>query len=149
MNTLIVYYSQTGITKKVAEKLQTYLNADIFEIKPVKDYGSYSDAIAIAGKEFESGELPAYQGEVDNFDAYDRILVGYPLWYNKAPQVVLSFLLNHNLVEKEIYPFCTSGSQEVHNSVEELQKSCPQAFIHKGIRVTSFNTKQIDKWLGE
>ncbi|MCD8209268.1 MAG: hypothetical protein LUC31_00410 [Coprobacillus sp.] len=147
MKTLVIYYSLSGTTEIVAQRIQTQLDADLFQIVPKKDYGDYHHAIDLAGREYENNELPEYIGDVKDFDSYERIIIGYPLWYYKAPQVVLSFLLSHNLEGKEIYPFCTSGSQDADNSVEVLRSQLPTASIHEGIRVTSYNSSQIEEWL--
>ncbi len=149
MKTLIAYYSLSGNTKKVAKKLESMLDADIIEIKGKKNYGSYMKAVELAGKEFESGELPECTTKVDNLREYDRLLVGFPLWYSKAPMLVVSFLTSLDLEGIEVYPFCTSGSQQISGAVKQLFDLGLDAIIHPGHRFSgAISEEEVESWLG-
>ncbi len=148
MKTLIAYFSLTGTTKKVAKKLESLLECDIVEIKGKKSYGTYMKAVELAGKEFESGELPECITKVDNFEEYDRLLLGFPLWYNKAPMLVVSFLSSLNLNGIEIYPFCTSGSQSIDGALNQLYELHLDAIVHPGHRFSgTVSEEEVRGWL--
>ncbi|MCD7918806.1 MAG: flavodoxin [Clostridiales bacterium] len=148
MKTLIAYYSRAGATKKAAETLQSITNGDLFEIKGEKNYGNYFTALGIARKEFSENELPKVTGKVDAFDSYDRILIGFPIWYSKCPQLVLSFVLQYDFSEKEVYPFCTSGMSGPEQAVEQLKSACRGANVHAGLRLNKCDEEKVGKWLG-
>ncbi|MCD8204531.1 MAG: hypothetical protein LUC16_01720 [Coprobacillus sp.] len=148
MKTLIAYYSLSGNTKKVAKKLESLLDADIVEIKGKKNYGSYMKAVEIAGKEFETNELPECTTKIDNLSEYDRLLVGFPLWYNKAPNLVVSFLTSLDLNGIEIYPFCTSGSQSIDGAMIQLSEYHLDAIVHPGYRFSgALSEEEVRGWL--
>ncbi len=149
MKTLVAYYSRGGTTKDSAELIQGITGGDLYEIKGTKKYGNYFKAIGIARKEFTSGELPEVVGKVRYFKSYDRILVGFPIWYSKAPQLVISFLKGYNLEGKDVYPFCTSGMSGPEEAVKQLKKEFPDAIVHDGIRVNHVDKKAVHKWLGD
>ncbi len=148
LKTLIAYYSRAGHTAEVAKQIQALAGGDLFEIKGTKNYGNYARAIVVARREFNSGELPEVVGDVEDFDSYDRILLGFPVWYSKAPQLVISFLHSHNLTGKNIYPFCTSGSSGPEGADEQLKGVCAGASLHPGIRFKQVDKGTVESWLG-
>ncbi len=149
MKTLIAYYSRGGATRKVAETIQKVTNGDLFEIKGEKNYGNYFTALGIARKEFSGNELPKVVDKVKGFGSYDRILIGFPIWYSKCPQLVLSFVSQYNFLGKEVYPFCTSGMSGPETAVENLTKACTGATVHPGVRLNKADEEKIRDWLGE
>ena len=148
MKTLIAYYSRAGTTRKTAEKLQTIVSGDLFEIIGEKNYGNYFTALGIARKEFAKNELPKVTDKVDDFDSYDRILIGFPIWYSKCPQLVLSFAAQYDFSGKEVYPFCTSGMSGPEQSVEQLKSACKGATVHEGLRLNKCDEEKVKTWLG-
>lgn len=148
MKTLIAYYSRGGVTAKAAKKLQELTGGDLFEITGEKNYGGYFTALRIARKEFSENELPKVTNKVEDFDSYNRILLGFPIWYGRCPQLVVSFLSQYNLAGKEIYPFCTSGTSGPDPAVELLKKNCEGATVHSGLRLNKVDDVKIKKWLG-
>ncbi len=149
MKTLIAYYSRGGTTARSAKAIQALVGGDLFEIKGNKDYGSYFHAIGVARKEFKSGELPEVVTEVEDFDSYDRILIGFPIWYSKCPQLVVSFLASHDFQGKEVYPFCTSGTSGPEGAQGQLTDNCAGANVHSGARLNKVSEEAVKKWLGE
>ncbi len=149
MKTLIAYFSRAGHTAEAAKKVAAITGGDLFEIKTTKNYGSYARAIVIARREFSNNELPKLVGEVKDFDSYDRILIGYPVWYGKAPQVVISFLTSHDLKGKDVYPFCTSGQSGPEGAREQLAAACNGAVMHAGIRFKEVAEDAVSAWLAK
>ncbi len=149
MSTLIAYYSRAGHTAEVAKEIQAIVGGDMFEIKGTKDYGGYMKAIRIARKEFSDGELPEVVGDVTDFDSYDRILIGFPVWYSKAPQIVISFLTSHNMTGKQVYTFCTSGTSGPEGAQGQLEKACAGADVHPGIRFKDVDKDAVEAWLNK
>ncbi|MCC8043412.1 MAG: flavodoxin [Oscillospiraceae bacterium] len=148
MKTLIAYYSRTGVTRKAAEKLQKAAGGNLFEIKGTKDYGNYFTALGIARKEFSENELLEVTESVAAFDSYERILLGFPIWFSKCPQLILSFVSQYDFGGKDVYPFCTSGMSGADQAVELLKAACKGATVHNGLRMNKADESTIQKWLG-
>ncbi len=147
MKALIVYYSRGGHTRVAATKLSLMNGDDLFEIKTDKKYGGYLRAIFIARKEFKNNTLPDILEDIPDFDSYDRILLGFPIWYGKCPQVVISFLQKHDFTGKDVYPFFTSGASPMTNAIPQLQEYCKGANLHEGIRLVKFDEEAVKNWL--
>ncbi|MCD7866572.1 MAG: hypothetical protein LUG54_11365 [Clostridiales bacterium] len=148
MKTLIAYYSRGGVTAKAAKKLQELTGGDLFEITGEKNYGGYFTALRIARKEFSENELPKVINNVGDFASYDRILLGFPIWYSKCPQLVMTFISQYNFNGKEVFPFCTSGTSGPDTAVELLAKACEGATVHPGLRLNKFREDAVREWLG-
>ncbi len=147
MKTLIAYFSHTGTTKKAAEQIQSVAGGDFYEIKGEKNYGSFARACAIGGKERMTGECPAITTDLDNFDSYDRIFLGFPLWYGSYPRIIQTFLNAHDFAGKEVYPFCTSTRAGAEKSGKDLQKALPGAKVHTALRIDGQDDKAIEAWI--
>ena len=127
---LIAYFSATGNTKTVAEHLERALEADSFEIVPQTPYTS-ADLNYNASSSRSSTEMndplsrPAISGSVENFEQYDVVFLGYPIWFGQAPRIVSTFLEQYDFSDKTIVPFCTSGSSGIGASADNLHPLCP------------------------
>ncbi len=149
MKTLIAYFSLSGNTAMVAKKIQEIAGGDLFEIKGKKNYGSYFHALGVSRKEFSKGELPEVVTEVEGFDTYDRVLIGFPIWFSKAPQLVVSFIKGHDFGNKDVYLFCTSGMSGPEGAEEQLKGDFAGAKVHKGIRFGNVDETTVNNWLSE
>ena len=126
---LVAYYSATGSTKRVAEEITQNLDADIFEIEPVDVYTSadlnWSDSNSRVSKEHNDESLrdiPLKNATVSNFEDYDTVLIGYPIWWGIAAWPVDNFVKNNDFTGKTVIPFCTSSSSGIGESGELLEK---------------------------
>ena len=133
-NKLVAYFSATGKTAKVAEKLTTGIDADIYEIKPEVKYAK-ADLNWMNKKSRSSVEMndkgirPAIvTGDVD-VSGYDAIYLGFPIWWYVAPTVINTFLESYDFTGKKIVLFATSGSSGFGKTAEELRPSAPGADI--------------------
>ncbi|MCD7708338.1 MAG: flavodoxin, partial [Clostridiales bacterium] len=130
MKTLVAYFSLSGNTRQVAERIQALTGGDLFEIKGEKNYGGYLKAVAIAAKENAAKELPKVTTHVEDFDSYDRILIGFPVWYGTWPRLVMSFGKEYDFTGKDVYVFCTSGSTGPEKSQKTAEEICVGAKVH-------------------
>lgn len=134
---LVAYFSASGVTAKVAERLAEAISADVFEIRPAVPY---TDAdLDWRNKESRSSiEMNnlAFRPEVsdrrDNMDEYDTIFVGFPIWWYIAPTIINTFLESYDFSGKTIIPFATSGGSGMGNTNEKLANSCPHAKLLQG-----------------
>jgi flavodoxin len=105
---LIIYYSHTGNTKYVAEKIKEKTVGDLFEIQTVRTYPSqYSALTEEAKRELQEGDLPALKKGPPNMSSYDMILVGGPVWWYTVATPVMSFLKQADFAGKKVSAFCT------------------------------------------
>ena len=129
---LVTYFSASGVTAKVAEKLAKAAKADLFEVKPEVPYSS-ADLDWTNKKSRSSVEMGdktsrvAVSGKVENMAQYDTVFVGFPIWWGVAPHIVNSFLEAYDFSGKTIHLFATSGGSGMGRSMEELKASAPGA----------------------
>ena len=129
---LVAYFSATGTTKGIAERLASITGADIYEIVPTEPYTSndlnYNDSSTRATREQnDASARPAISGAVENMADYDVIFLGYPIWWGQAPKILYTFVESYDLSGKTIIPFCTSGSSGIGSSATNLSASTPDA----------------------
>lgn len=139
--TLVVYYSATGNIRGVAKKLAENLNADTFEIVPSNPYTDddldWNDDNSRVSKEHNDESLRDVELEsttVPNFDTYDTVLIGYPIWWGIAAWPVNSFVEANDFTGKTVIPFCTSSSSGIGNSADILEDLTKTGTWQEGIR---------------
>ena len=151
---LVLYYSQTATTEKVAQEIATRLGADIEAILPVQAYdGSYQETIARSGEERSSGNMPAIQPLKAKLKDYDVIFLGYPIWFGTYALPIATLVDQVDFSGKKIVPFCTFGSGGLDVSVKDLKAKLPGAEILAGYGVRSARIEampqEIDRFLKE
>lgn len=130
---LIVYFSKTGEnynvgnidvgnTAMMASYIKEYLNADSFEIVPVNKYSDdYEECKKEATKEMNENARPKIQNKVNNFDLYDTVFIGYPIWWGDMPMIVYTFLEEYDFTGKTVIPFNThegSGNAGTYSTIK-------------------------------
>ena len=124
MKALVLYYSQNGTTKAVAEAIAGKLGADIEAIVPVTPYdGDFMATIERGKKELDGGILPEIQPIKADIQSYDVIFLGHPIWYSKAPRVILTFLDAYGFKGKKVIEFVTSASTGISMAETELMEA--------------------------
>ncbi len=151
---LVLYYSETGSTKTVAEVLQKQLNADIESIEPVTPYsGNFQETMQRGQRERQSGETPALKPLKSKIADYDVIFLGYPIWFGTYAMPIATLVKNEDFAGKTIVPFCTFGSGGLNTSSDELKKALPKAKIQEGYGVRTARVasaeKELDRFLKE
>lgn len=127
---LVVFFSQNGATKKVAEIFQKSRNADVFEIALATPYPStYDSTIAAVGAQRESKQWPALLNAKADIAKYDTIFLGYPIMFGSFAPPIYSFLDSNDLSGKVVVPFCTYGSGGRKASAAELKTLEPNANV--------------------
>ena len=127
MNSLVIYFSAEGNTKKVAEEFAENTGADIFEITPQTPYSkadiNYLNPLSRCNREQIGGKDVPISGTIDNFDEYDNIYIGFPIWYGQAPRVVHTFVKDYDWTNKKVHLFATSGSSGIGKTADKLAPS--------------------------
>lgn len=151
---LVLYYSETGTTKTVAEELQKQLGADIEGIEAVKPYsGIFQETIQRGQREMQSGEWPELKPLKSKLAKYDIIFLGYPIWFGTYANPIVTLVKNNDFAGKTVVPFCTFGSGGLNTSSDALRKALPKAKIQKGYGVRTARvaaaSKELDRFLKE
>lgn len=152
--TLVVYYSAQGHTDKIAKEIAANLNADIFELIPEKEYTSddlnYNNKNSRVSKEYKDETLRDVKLKnttVENWQDYDTILIGYPIWWGIAAWPVNSFVSENDFTGKTIIPFCTSASSSLGNSGKLLAEMAKTGTWLDGHRFSSSaSSETIKDW---
>lgn len=133
---LVLYYSQTGATKTVAEEIQKQLDADIASIEIENPYdGDFQQTIARCQDEKANGILPKVKPFEVNIEDYDIIYLGYPIWFGSYAPPIEALVKDNDFAGKEIVPFCTFGSGGLNTSADALKAALPNATILDGYGV--------------
>ena len=124
-NSIIIYFSAGGTTKRVAEELAVHTGADLFEILPEQPYTAvdlkWTNPLARCNREkFGKKDVPV-KGKIDAFDSYDEVSIGFPIWYGCAPNVVNTFCKAYDWSGKRVKIFATSGGSGIGKTAEKIQ----------------------------
>ena len=136
---LVAYFSATGTTKKVAEKLAKATGGNLFEIKPQVEYTSedlnWNDKKSRSSVEMnDEFSRPEIENVVENIDDYDTVFVGFPVWWYIPPRIIQTFIEKHNLNGKKSITFATSGGSGIKGSTDFLKKNSSDLNIIEGKR---------------
>ncbi len=139
---LVAYFSASGVTAKVADKLSKAIGADLFEIKPAQLYTSadldWTDKKSRSSVEMaDRNARPQIVNKVSDMSKYDVIFVGFPIWWYREPSILDTFMESYDFSGKQIVPFATSGGSGMGDSGSIMQKLAPKAKVDSGKRFSS------------
>lgn len=149
---LVAYFSASGVTAKVAEKLSEAIGADLYAIEPEVPYTKadldWMDKKSLSTIEMNNpASRPAIAGKRDNMNDYDTVFVGFPIWWYVAPTIINTFLESYDLTGKTIIPFATSGGSDMGKTNEKLLPSCKGAKLLNGkVFKASVSGADLAKW---
>ena len=134
---LVAYFSWSGNTEQVAKIIQQEIGGDLFEIAPATPYtDDYNELLDIAQQEQADNARPELADQVENWEQYDTVFVGYPNWWSDAPMAVYTFVESYEWSGKTLVPFNTSASGGFGSSLAGLEESASGASILDGISFT-------------
>ena len=132
---LVVYFShagenysvgviEEGNTAKMGKIISEQMDADIFELVPVVEYPmDYDSCLDVATEEQRTNARPEYVDEIENWEQYDTVFIGYPIWWGEIPNIVYTFMETYDFTGKTVIPFNThegSGQARSQRDIEEL-----------------------------
>lgn len=149
---LIVYYSLTENTKDVAEEIQKQVDGELLRIETAEPYPeAYDDVLEIVRTQRSDNELPEIVSKEVNLSDYDRIFLGAPIWFGEPALPVEKWLSENDLTGKKIYPFFTSGSSSINESMDRYKVVLTQSTLSEGLGITSSDknetSKLVQEWL--
>lgn len=168
MKSLIVYFShchenyvngdivdlEKGNTQVVAQKISQYMDADLFEIKPLHEYPvQYHQCTQVAKEELENQKRPKIKNIIPHFEQYQNIYLGFPNWWETMPMCVWTFLESYQFDGKDVYPFITHEGSGFGRSLQDLKTIIPHAYIHEGLAIFGHqvyeSADKIKSWVGK
>ena len=156
-NTLVVYYSATGNTEDVAKMIAEQTDGTLFEIEPKEPYSdddlNWSDDNSHVSREHENEDernVELVSTTADNWDSYDTVFIGYPIWWGIAAWPVDNFVKNNDFTGKMVIPFCTSSSSGLGQSGELLAEMAGTGDWQEGQRFrSSAASSDVQEWLND
>lgn len=149
---LVVYFSRSGHTRKIAEDIHKKIGGDIIEIETVEPYpDDYQRTTEVAKEEQQKNARPAIKTKIPNIQDYGVIFLGYPNWWSSMPMPVFTFIEENKIDGKTIAPFSTHGGGGLGHSIEDLKKALPHSKVLKPLSVSgnaaSRAEKDVISWL--
>ena len=152
---LVAYFSASGVTKKVAEKLAAATGADLFEIVPEQKYTSadlnWQDKNSRSSVEMnDRNSRPEISSKVEDISQYTHVFVGFPVWWYREPSIIDTFAESYNFSGITIIPFCTSGGSGIGDAGKNINAIADGANVLVGKRLMgSVSEDEIKKWITE
>ena len=154
-NVLVVYYSATGNTEAVAQTIASATGGELFELEPVEPYTdddlNWTDDNSRVSVEHENEnqrDVELVSTTVDNWDSYDTVFIGYPIWWGIAAWPVDSFVENNDFTGKTVIPFCTSSSSDIGESGQLLADMAGSGDWQEGMRFRSgADEADVQEWV--
>lgn len=152
-DTLVVYFSATGTTKGVAEKIAAATDADMYEIVPAEPYSSadldWNDDDSRTTTEMNDKNARPEIGSGDvSLEGYSRVYIGYPIWWGDAPRIMSTFVEKYDFEGKTVIPFCTSGGSGIGKSGDNLKEQAGSGNWLAGDKLDSdISEEELKTWI--
>lgn len=148
---LVAYFSASGVTKNIAEKMAKASGADLFEIAPEQPYTradlNWMDKKSRSTVEMKDRNCRPKMSAKPDVSGYDVILVGFPVWWYREPSIIDTFMESADFTGKTVVPFCTSGGSGLGDSAVNMQQLAPGANVLEGKRFSSYASEdELKKW---
>lgn len=149
---MAVVFSWSGNTLRVAERVADDAGCELFRIEPAEPYTTdYDEMLRIAQDEQAAGTLPELAATVPDWASYGTVYLGFPTWWGHLPQIVVSFMAEHDCTGKVVYPFNTHAGSGFASTLSDLATACPGADVREGLSIpgdsVADSTDQIDAWV--
>lgn len=149
---LVAVFSAQGHTKSVAEKIAKATGGDLFQIEPEvpyteEDLDGWNNSARGTLEARNRNTRPGIANKVKNFEQYDTIYLGFPIWWFTAPTIVNTFLESYNTDGKVIIPFATSGGSDYGEATKDLKVSAPNAVFKPGSVLNNYTQQDVDNWI--
>ena len=149
---LVVYFSWGGTTQRMAQEIVNQTGADLFRIEPVVPYPTnYTECTEVAQEEKNNNVRPAIANEVENWEQYDTVFIGCPVWWWTTPMIIFTFTESYDFSGKTIVPFCTYSATYRDETLARIAELTPDAAHLTGEGLTSgrINAENVGMWLRE
>ena len=152
MKTLVAYFSASGVTKGVAQKLSEVAGADLHEITPEKRYTDadldwHNKQSRSSLEMADKNSRPAITDKLENMADYDVIYVGFPIWWYTAPTIINTFMESYDFKGKTVIPFATSGGSTIEQACKDLKAIYPDVNWKDGKLLNNATATDLQKWV--
>ncbi|MBR3201570.1 MAG: NAD(P)H-dependent oxidoreductase [Mogibacterium sp.] len=150
MKTLVAYFSASGNTASLAKRVAQAAKADLFEIKPVEPYTDadlrWTNPLARCNKEKLGKKDVPIADTVKNFEEYDLVFIGFPVWYYTAPNIIETFVKSYDFSGKKVALFATSGGSDIKKAPAKLQPLMKGEIIDAKLFAPDQSYSDINVW---
>ena len=151
MKTLTAYFSASGYTASLAKRVAEAAGGDLFEIKPVKPYTDadlkWTNPLARCNREKIGKKDVPIADRVANFDEYDMVLIGFPVWYYAAPNIIETFVKSYDFSGKKVALFATSGGSDITKAPAKLQPLMKGEIVGAKLFEADAHMSEIKPWI--
>ena len=154
-NTLVVYFSATGNTEQAATYIADITGGDLFELEPADpytdedlNYNNEDSRVSLEYADESLRDVELVSDTVENWDSYDTVLIGYPLWWREASWVGNVVVMDNDFSGKDVIPFCTSMSDGIGDSGVHLAEMAGTGNWLEGMRFSeNYDTAEVTEWV--
>lgn len=144
---LVAYFSWGGTTQRMAQAIADLTGADMYRITPITPYPTdYTECTQVARAELDNNARPSINGTVSDFDEYDIIFIGCPVWWHTTPMIINTFTESYDFKDKIVVPFCTYASTYRDETLANIVALTPEASHLRGYGSTG-STSGVENWL--
>lgn len=144
---LVAYFSWGGTTRRMAQEIQRITDGDIFEIEPTVPYPtSYTPCTEVALAERDNDARPEIKTRVADWDQYDIVFIGCPVWWHTAPMIISTFAESYDFSGKTVVPFCTYAATYRNETLQKIVDLTPAAEHLQGLGSTG-STGGVQSWI--
>ena len=152
-DTLVAYFSATGTTKGVAEKIAEITDADLYEIRPAQEYTSedlnwHDSSTRATSEQNDPDARPEIGSEPLKLEGYTTVYIGYPIWWGEEPRIMDTFVESYDFSDLTVIPFCTSASSGMGSSGKNLAEKAGSGNWLEGSRFASGTSSgDLESWI--
>ncbi|MCM1151415.1 MAG: NAD(P)H-dependent oxidoreductase [Alistipes senegalensis] len=144
---LVAYFSWGSTTQRMAQEIVRQTGADVFRIEPVVSYPTeYTPCTEVAREERDNDARPAIKATVENWEDYDMVFIGCPVWWHTAPMIISTFAESYDFAGKTVVPFCTYAATYRDETLQKIVDLTPAAEHLYGFGSTG-STSGVENWL--
>ena len=149
---LVAYFSASGVTKAVANRMAKVSGADIYEIAPEEPYTqadlNWRDKKSRSSVEMNNRDFrPAIKGKCQDMDKYDVVYIGFPIWWYTCPTIINTFVESYKFDGKTLVPFATSGGSTIEKACKDLKALYPDYNWQEGRLVNDAPDEALKDWM--
>lgn len=147
MKSVVIYYSRSGKTKKIAEMLQDAVHAKLVFVEPEKAYGGYLSAVLRNGKEKMTKSTSKVVTKPSSFAGCDVVFVGFPVWYGTMPDFMQEYIKKCGIKGKKVIPFATAGANGKDSSLATVKELFPDCEVSDYFYTTKPGNGEAEEWV--
>lgn len=149
MKSVIIYYSRSGNTEKIAKRIQEKFSSDTVFVEPEEAYGNYVSSLFRVEVEMIKGKKPIAKTKIKDLSQYDVIFLGFPVWDGEMPVFMKEYIKECNIQEKIVVPFATAGSNGYKSSLECVHKLVQNCRDDLYFYTNILKKRNVEEWLCE